>query len=232
MTDSYLLHNGTKVYTDSDERPPLASFLLAYFASVKGSRRVLELCSGSGAVTFWNLDRDFSGSAVLVDLRNGQLELAARTASENGFNVRTVLCDAASFRDPERFDVVICNPPFFNEQDKSADPGRNAVRHENGLDPDALFSSAAVNIKHRGHLYICHLPDRLPDIFESLRRNGFEPKTVRFCRHSAERLPFLVLIDSIYKGGKKLTVMPDLCVFGSDGKYTEELMDICEEDYA
>ena len=33
------------------------------------------------------------------------------------------------------------------------------------------------------------------------------------------------------KGGKKLTVMPDLCVFGSDGKYTDELMDICEEDY-
>lgn len=232
MTDSYLLRNGTKVYADSDERPSLASFMLAYFASFRGNRKVLELCSGSGIVSFWNCDRDFTGSTVMVDLREEPLELACRTAEENGFDVETAVCDAAEYRGSRKFDAVICNPPFFDEQDRSADPDRNAVRHENGLDPDRLFAAAARNIKQRGHLYICHLPDRLPDLFESMRRNGFEPKNLRFCRHNADRLPFLVLIDAIYKGGKKLTVMPDLCVFGSDGRYTEELMDICEEGFA
>ncbi|MBR2741062.1 MAG: methyltransferase [Oscillospiraceae bacterium] len=231
MTDSYLLHNGTRVYTDSDERPSLASFMLAYFAQQKGSKKILELCSGAGTVSFWNYDRGFIGRTVMVDLREDQLKLAERTAAEGGFDVTAVKADAAAYKSEERFDCVICNPPFFDEKDRSEDPDRNAVRHENGLSPDALFASAAMNLKQRGHLFICHVPDRLPDLFESLRKNGFEPKTLRFCRHSAERLPFLVLIDAIYKGGKKLTVMPDLCVFGSDGKYTDELMDICEEDY-
>ena len=210
----------------------MASFILAYFSALKGSRRVLELCSGCGTVSFWNYDRGFSGKTVMVDVRRDQLSLAERTAAENGFDVTAFCCDAAEFRDTKRFDAVICNPPFFDEQDRSADPGRNAVRHENGLDPGSLFCAAAANLKQRGHLYICHIPDRLPDIFESLRRCGFEPKTVRFCRHSAGRLPFLVLIDAIYKGGKKLTVLPDLCVLDAEGRYTEEMMDICEEDYA
>ncbi len=231
MTDSFFLRNGTEMYTDSDERPSMASFMLAHFASLCGNKKVLELCSGSGVVSFWNYDRDFRGSTVMVDRRPGPLELAARTAAENGFDVLTELCDAADYRGSARFDAVICNPPFFDERDSSRDSDRNAVRHENGLDPDRLFSAAALNIKQWGHLYICHLPDRLPDIFESMRRNGFEPKRIRFCRHSAERLPFLVLIDAIYKGGKKLTVMPDLCVFGSDGEYTDEMMGICEEGF-
>ena len=33
MTDSYLLHNGTRVFTDSSERPSMASFMLAYFSA-------------------------------------------------------------------------------------------------------------------------------------------------------------------------------------------------------
>jgi tRNA1(Val) A37 N6-methylase TrmN6 len=40
-----------------------------------------------------------------------------------------------------------------------------------------------------------------------------------------------VLIDAIYKGGKKLTVLPDLCVLNEKGGYTDEMMDICEEDF-
>ena len=231
MTDSYLLHNGTRVYTDRSERPSMASFMLAYFAGLKGTKKVLDLCSGNGVVSFWNYDRGFRGKTVMVDIRQDQLALAEKTATENGFDVTAVCCDAASFRSDERFDAVVCNPPFFDEQDKSADPDRNAVRHENGLDPGALFSAAALNLKQRGHLYLCHVPERLADLFESLRSSGFEPKTVRFCRHSAGRLPFLVLIDAIYKGGKKLTVLPDLCVLNEKGGYTDEMMDICEEDF-
>ncbi len=231
MIDSYLLHNGTRVFTDSSERPSMASFMLAYFSAVKGKKKVLEMCSGSGIVSFWNYDRGFCGKTVMVDIRSDQLKLADMTASANGLDVETVNGDASSYRSDERFDAVICNPPFFNEQDKSADPDKKAFRHENGLDPDSLFRTAALNLKQRGHLYFCHVPDRLADIFESLRNNGLEPKTIRFCRHSTDRLPFLVLVDAIFKGGKKLTVLPDLCVMDKEGNYTAEMMDICEEDY-
>ena len=40
-----------------------------------------------------------------------------------------------------------------------------------------------------------------------------------------------MLVDAIFKGGKKLTVLPDLCVMDKEGNYTAEMMDICEEDY-
>ena len=142
MTDSYLLHNGTRVFTDSSERPSMASFMLAYFSAVKGKKKVLEMCSGSGIVSFWNYDRGFCGKTVMVDIRSDQLKLADMTASANGLDVETVNGDASSYRSDERFDAVICNPPFYNEQDQSADPDKKAFRHENGLDPDSLFRTA------------------------------------------------------------------------------------------
>jgi len=231
MIDSYKMQNGTKVYTDSGERPSLAAFVLGYFASLKGNRRVLELCSGSGTASFWNYDRGFRGETVMVDIRREPLEIAEKTASENSFNVTAVQADAGSYRDGRLFDAVVCNPPFFDEADVSRQEDRSAVRHENGLTPSVLCAAAALNLKQRGHFYMCHVPDRLPDIFQSLRENGLEPKNIRFCRHTADRAPFLVLIDSIYRGGKKLTVLPDIIVFDSEGRYTEEMMDICERGY-
>lgn len=209
----------------------MAAFILAYFASVKGSKSVLELCSGSGTVSFWNYDRGFNGRTVMVDLRAEQLLLAEKTADENSFNVHTCCCDVSGFIGAERFDAVICNPPFFDEKNKSSDPDKNAVRHENGLDLHSLCYSAARNIKQKGHFYICHLPERLPDIFQNLREAGFEPKQVRFCRHSPDRNPFIVLLDSVYKGGKRLTVLPDLYVYNNEGEYSDEMIEICERGF-
>ena len=231
MTDSFSLQNGTPVYTDSNEKPSMAAFILASFAAVQGKKNVLELCSGSGIVSFWNYDRGFNGHTVMVDLRDEQLKLAEMTATRNGFDVEIYCQDVLIYRSENKFDAVVCNPPFFYENSVSSDPDKKAVRHENGLDTAKLFKVAASNIKQRGHFYLCHVPDRLPDLFESMRASGFEPKVIRFCRHSADRLPFLVLIDALFKGGKKLTVLPDLNVFDEKGNYTEEMIDICERGF-
>ncbi len=231
MSDHYKLQNGTIVFTDEKEHPSMAAFILGYFSMRNKNKRVLELCSSSGAVSFWRYDRGFTGHTVMVDLRPEQLELAQKTAAENSFDIEICCMDAEIYRGEKKFDVIICNPPFFDELNRSTDPDRNAIRHENGFSLDALFNTAALNIKQKGHMYLCHLPDRLPDLFEKMRSAGFEPKTIRFCRHSQDRLPFIVLVDTVYKGGKKLTVEPDLNVFDPHGNYTEEMIEICERGY-
>ena len=39
------------------------------------------------------------------------------------------------------------------------------------------------------------------------------------------------MIDAVYKGGKRLTIEPDLNVYDENGNYTEELIEICERGY-
>ena len=232
METTLTLQNGTVLYADSSEQPSLAPLMLAHFAAPGNGKRVAEFCAGNGCCSFWLLDRGFRGETVLVDLRPEPLALAEKTARANGFEGVTVLqADVASFRGGRLFDAVLCNPPFFDERDASADPDRLAVRHENGLDPGSLCRSAAVNLKQRGRLYVCYVPERLTDMLCAMRQAGLEPKRLRFCRHEAGRQPFLVLIDASLRGGKGLTVLPDLLVRDGNGEYTPEMKEICERGY-
>jgi len=226
MLDSFFLKNGSKIFTDVLERPSVAPFLLAYFASIKGKKRILELCSGSGIVTHWSYDNGFNGKAVLVDKRSAPLNIADMTALENHFDVDTVNCDLKGFRSDNLFDAIICNPPFFDETDVSEDPDKTAIRHEDGLSLTCLFETVRLNIKQKGHFYMCHIPDRLVDIICGLRERELEPKRIRFCRDNVNSRPFLVLLECIYKGGKKIDVDPDLVLRNSDGSFSTDYYSI------
>ncbi len=233
MENTLTLQNGTVLYADSSEQPSLAPMMLAWFSALRNGKRVAEFCSGNGCCSFWSLDRGFRGETVLVDLRPEPLALAEKTAERNGFpGVTCVQGDVTSFRGERLFDAVVCNPPFYSEKDKPVDSSRNAVRHENGLGPEELCAAAAANLKQRGHFYVCYIPSRLTDMLCAMRSAGLEPKKLRFCRHGEGKEPFLVLIDAIYKGGRGLSVLPDLLVKDSEGNYTPEMMDICERGYA
>lgn len=221
--------NGTRLFTDSSEMPSMAPLILAAFAMPAVPKHMAEFCSGNGCCTFWMADRGFRGSADLVDMRRGALSLAERTISENELeSIKTCCADITSFRAEHPYQLIVCNPPFFSEKDVARDSDRSAVRHENGLTPDALCCSAAANLRQRGHFCVCYIPQRLTDMLLSMRKYQLEPKKIRFCRHSAGREPFLVLIDAIFMGGQGLSILPDLFVKGENGEYTEEMLNICE----
>ena len=80
----------------------------------------------------------------------------------------------------------------------------------------------------KGHFFMVHRPSRLVDIFCSCRRHALEPKDVRFVVPRAGELPNIVLIHCTAGGGKELHMMKELCVYGPDGKYSDEIMKIYE----
>ena len=232
MEQILVLQNGTKVYINEHEHPSLAPLILAYFASLGGEQRVLELCAGSGITTFWLRDRGLRGESVLVDKRAEPLQLAEKTTALNGFaGIKTITMDAAMHREGKPFDAVLCNPPFFLQQQHSADANKDAQRHENGFTLRHLCSAVARNLKQRGRFFVCHTPSRLPELMQAMLEAKIEPKRLQFCRHSAGREPFLVLVEGRMLGGKGLCVLPDLLVKNEAGEPTAEMMEICERGY-
>lgn len=227
------LQNGTLVYVNEQERPSLAPLMLAYFSGLSGTKRVLELCAGSGVCSFWLWDRGLRGETVLVDKRGEPLKLAQKTAAANGFSgIVTVTEDAAFHRTPARYDAILCNPPFFLERQHSADADKDAQRHENGLSPTLLCSIVARHLKQRGRFFCCYTPQRLPELMQAMLQQNIQPKRMRFCRHSASRDPFLVLLEGRMQGGKGLMVEPDLLVKKENGEPGDEMAMICERGEA
>ena len=179
---------------------------LGEFATVRPGWRVCDLGCGSGALLLLLARRADHLSLTGVE----RDELSAQTARENlhrnGLNgeifredIRETTLKAGSF------DLVVANSPYFSpERGKSA----GSFRSEEFGALEDWCAAAARLVKNRGRFALCHRPERLAEVMNTLTRAGLEPKRLQFCAHSPAHAPSLVLLECVRQGRPGLDVLP------------------------
>ena len=207
--------------------------LLADFAKAEAGSRVLDLCSGNGAVAFIMYAKYRPELVCGLELQKEAVELAEKSAELNGLSDKlTFVCgdaaDIGKYFEPACFDVVACNPPYFEEGrgvSCGADP-KHLARHESSAVLADFFAAADHVLKPGGKLYMVHRPERLADLMSLSRQYGLEPKIMRLVVPSQGEAARQVLLQFIKGAGKQLTVLPELAVRNKDGSFTEEIEQI------
>ena len=126
------------------------------------------------------------------------------------------------------YDLIVSNPPFRKTRTGliSTSDERAMARHEIHLPMAALMKSALSMLKHHGRFCIIHLPERLAEIMESMRRHYLEPKRIRFVHSNFESEAKMVLIEAVKEGKPGLKVERPLYLYSDDGNYTTEVRSI------
>lgn len=203
--------------------------LLAHFARVKKGEKVVDLGCGNGVIglLLCSLYDDISVSGL--EIQKGAAELAARNIELNsvGDRMKVVLGDiknASEYFSAGEAGVVVTNPPYMRAEGslKNESEEKRLARHEILCSLEDVVGAAAYLLKFGGRFFMVHKPERLCEIFETMRRFSLEPKRLRTVQANAKKEPSMVLIEGA-KGGKAgLRVMPALVIYGEDGKVTDE----------
>lgn len=95
-----------------DETEELVEKSLEY---VKSGYKVLDLCTGSGAIAI-SIKKEVNDVEVVAsDISYKALDVAKKNAKDNGVNIRFVQGDLLEpFKGKEKFDVIISNPPYVS----------------------------------------------------------------------------------------------------------------------
>lgn len=130
-------------------------------------------------------------------------------------------------------DFVLCNPPYFKSN--ASIPSRNSIkdvarREIKGSLRDFCFFASNI-LKSGGEFYLIHKPERLIDVFASLRDACLEPRGIRMVSSTVSGEPKFVLVRSIKDGGENLRFMKPLVIYENDGNYTKEILKIYEREY-
>lgn len=211
------------------------AMLLAYFAAPKNTGPVLDMGTGCGILPLlWKRD------GVTQDLFGLELQAAAveqfreaiRLNEENGIDMSNVHARQGDLRQIETLDLplgqfrtVTMNPPY-----KPVDTGilsesdaEQIARHETACTMEDAAKAAAKALNFGGSFFLCHRPERLPDVLGALRAHGIEPKQLRFVQKRPETAPWLFLLEGRKGGRPYLRVLPPLFIQNEDGSPTEEL---------
>ena len=206
------------------------SVLLADFVSLSGAKRGIDLGCGGGILTLLLLARSETLQMTGLEILPEAAAQAEDNLRINGLEARgDIVCgDIRSVRSSFRsgsFDLVVANPPFFPVGSGAlpSDPDRAAARGELTCTLDELCSAAAFLCRTGGRFFLVHRPERLCDIFVSMRSHGIEPKRMRFAAAREGSAPSLVLMEGRRGGASGLSVEPVLLLEDSCGRESEEL---------
>ena len=127
--------------------------LLGAWTSVQGAHSILDVGTGTGLVALMLAQRSLPNTNIValeID------EAAAGQAKENIVRspwkkqIEVVQADFRKYQSPEKFDVIVSNPPYFVDSLGCPDQQRNSARHNDSL-TCLLYTSGSVSLKRCIH---------------------------------------------------------------------------------
>ena len=227
------------INVNDDHRFGTDAFLLADFASPLPTHTVCDLCSGCGVIPLFFCRGEKQPQRIYaVELQKEAVELLERSVCENGLQGRIIpiqadLCDRELLTQlvpREKMDMVTVNPPYYRENSgkERLSEAQRLARHEIACDLEQVIAAAEALLKYGGVLKMCHLPQRLAEVFYLMQKRKIEPKRLTLVYNKAGEKPWLALVEGKKGGRTGLVVEKPLVMRDSDGEYTEELRKIYE----
>ena len=202
------------------------SVLLADFAGGDIFARCMDLGCGGGLITVLMHEECPDAVFDAADIRAEAVARCRENYEANRVRGAVLHADVREHRslgEPGRYDLVVCNPPYFyNGGLQSPDPARATARSAR-LSPAQFSGAASYLLKKGGRFCLVHKPEFLTDIFAAMRLADIEPKQLRFVCHKAESAPSLVLIAGRRGGKPGLSALPSLILCRDDGAPTDEV---------
>ncbi|MDR0619056.1 MAG: peptide chain release factor N(5)-glutamine methyltransferase [Bacteroidales bacterium] len=171
-------------------RPETEELVQIVANAVTPAMRILDLCTGSGAIALALAHRFPPSTVTATDISVKALEIATKNAQENNitnvtFRREDILKPVhATLFEEDKYDIIVSNPPYVLESEKSL-MHRNVLENEPSAalfvpDSDplkfyrAIAEYAAKYLSAKGQLFLEINENFGTQTAELLRKNGFE----------------------------------------------------------
>ena len=188
------------------------SVLLANFVKASSSGHIVELCSGSGAVSILLSAKTRALHITGLEIQQHLVEMSNRSAILNGIDgkVKFLHCDIRDIRSRISTDrrislgagtanAVVSNPPYMcrGSGPDGPDEGMAIARRELCCELTDVTGAAKWLLTNGGSFYMVFKPERLTDLLCAMRGAGIEPKEIQPAGTSPGKPPSLILVRGV-----------------------------------
>ena len=140
--------------------------LLGAWADLKMARNILDVGTGTGLIALMCAQRQPLAHIDAIEIEPN----AARQAAENFNNskwsnrLHPIQTDFKLFVPQKQYDVIISNPPYFDEKTDNLNKQRNLARHNQHLTLEILISKGKKMLQSDGNIQLILPADRLNNL--------------------------------------------------------------------
>ncbi len=210
--------------------------LLGSWCDVNQAGNILDIGTGSGLIALMLAQRNSDAIIDAVELDKDACVQALTNFKSSSWSDRLSIQEG-SIVDylPSRqikYDLIVSNPPFFQNSLKSGDKKRTAARHTCSLPFDALIEKCASLIAPLGKLALVYPIDADVRISELCRLNRFGCLRKTFVRGAAHLPVKRVLAEFVYDNPLLPEMISDELIIELERhKYTPDYIALTRDFY-
>ena len=172
-------------------------FLYDFIGGFRPRGRMLDVGAGCGVVGLL-VARDHPAVALeAVEKQEAFVQYAQKNAQVNGIGYRMYHGDFLEFADPQGYEYIVSNPPFYHEgASRSQEAMLHTARYNIHLPIDAFIAHAAKLLRPQGRLILCYDPQQFAHLCSACERAGLRVVDVQFVHSKPGRNATLVLLHA------------------------------------
>jgi tRNA1Val (adenine37-N6)-methyltransferase len=204
------------------------TIILTWFTRPDPGEFFLDAGTGCGVIAFGLVAAQPTAKVIGLEIQHGLADRAFRGVALNDFEgkiliIRGDLREADRFFRPAVFDVVVCNPPYY-------EPGRGRInlqeekalsRHQMMMPPEDLVRVSSKILKADGRLSLIYPVTGLDRIKNVMNNTGFGVTRMLWIQSQPDVEPGLVCLEAKLDA-KAVPEEATLCLYEKPGKRTPE----------
>ena len=204
--------------------------ILGAYTPVKGVIKILDIGTGTGLLSLM-LAQKSESKIDAVEIDENAYNQAVKNINESIFNdkIRVYNKSIQDFITSNVYDLIISNPPFFQNYLKSETTSRNNSLHTDTLSFEDLLDSVLRLLSHNG-VFIVLLPAYQSSIFEQLAitKELYPQKKLTIRHREGSKILRIITTFGIIK---KEIINEELIIKNPNESYSPDFQALLEEYY-
>jgi len=190
----------------------------------------LDIGTGTGLLSLM-LAQKTKGLTDAVEIDISASEQAKINFEQSPFKEKLNIfaTNILEFKSLKKYDGILCNPPFYENDLHSADSKKNTAKHETHLTLDQLLDTVKSNLNSQG-LFAILLPyHRINTFIEKALELNIFIKEIVLIRHSIHHPHLRGILYCTQILGIKLST--EIVIKNGKGIYTKQFIDLLKDYY-
>lgn len=197
--------------------------LLGALANVDAAENVLEVGTGTGLISLMLSQRNLNSNFLGIDINEEAVNLTKLNFENSPFCLRlkNILQDFKNFETDEKFDLIVSNPPYFEENPSAKDI---LARQTVELNFQQLISNSSELLSEKGILSVI-IPYEVGDDFIEMAKENqlFLHRKVNIYGIENSKIKRLILEFSLNENGVDES---DFIIEKSPRKYSDQYLEL------
>lgn len=132
--------------------------LLGAWVDVSDATNALDIGTGTGLISLMMAQRNSDLKISAIDIDNSAIGQAKTNINQSPYHDR-IATEEVSLQElssDNKYDLIVSNPPFFNDSLKSDDNQRNLARHTDSLSVEDLLDFSSKLLTKQGKLSLIY----------------------------------------------------------------------------